>query len=328
MREVTPVASETGNELRARDLERLIEGQIREGAYAPGSRLPTVRELGETYRVNKNTAARAYQALERRGLIDVARGRGAYVRDALPATNGSVRDWYERLDELVSDAEVQGLSRADLLERLLNAVERRYGPGEARVCFIECNTADLQTLSAELSSVTGVAFDQVLLRDAVRDPAGLGRRYDLIVTTFQHLGELRQAVPAAARHKVVGANAAPNHDSLLQLARTHVAAYALVCDTPSTVESLAHLVNSYNPGATVMPVLIEDNVQLRRALSLADAVVVTQSCRRRLPALDPSQTVVTIYFTIDQQSIEFLRRRLAELSELARSDTPALLSRS
>jgi DNA-binding transcriptional regulator YhcF (GntR family) len=327
MQDETPDEFADSGDLRARDLERMIEMQIRGGVYTPGARLPTVRELGETYRVNKNTAARAYQALERRGLIDVARGRGAYVRDALPGS-GAGRDWQERLDALIQDAEAHGFSRIDLLERLTAAVERRYGPGEARVCFIECNSADLQTLSAELSNVTDVPFDQVLLTDAVRDAAGLGRRYDLIVTTFQHLGELRQAVPAAARHKVVGVNAAPNHESLLQLARTHVAAYALVCDTSSTVESLAHLVNSYNPGATIMPVMIEDGVQLRRALSLADAVVVTQSCRRRLPALDPSQSVVTIYFTIDQQSIDFLRRRLAELSELTRTEASVLLSRS
>lgn len=78
MPESVHTESESRREMRARDLERLLEEQITAGAYAPGMRLLTVRELGQAYHVNKNTAARAYQALERRGLIDVARGRGVY----------------------------------------------------------------------------------------------------------------------------------------------------------------------------------------------------------------------------------------------------------
>lgn len=298
-------------ELRARDLERLIEEQIRTGAYEEGARLPTVRELAQRYGVNKNTAARAYQALARRGLIDMSRGRGAFARS--PQNNGGT-PWEQQVEQLVESARQLGLSRAELLEAVSRASARIFGAA-VRVAFVECNRQDLETLGDELVAITGTPMELILLDD-VRSTAGeLARRYDLVVTTFQHLGELRQAMPAPLRDQVVGVHVTPTHDTLLDLARLHVATFGLVCDTPSTIESLAHIIATYNPSATILPALIDDERQLARALALADAMVVTRSCRARLAELDLDLPIVTVVFTIDQQSIDFLRRRLRELGE-------------
>jgi DNA-binding transcriptional regulator YhcF (GntR family) len=302
-------------DLRAHDLTRLIEEQIRAGAYEAGARLPTVRELAQRYHINKNTASRAYQALERRGLIDMSRGRGAFVRSPYSGDAG----WQLRAEQLIQDAQALGLSRAQLLDAIGHAVERIYGPAAPQALFVECNHQDMETLGGELSLITEMPMELALLDDAVQTASAIARRYDLIVTTFQHLGQLRQATPAAARHLVVGVHVTPTHDSLLELARLHVATFGLVCDTPSTIESLSHIISTYNPSAAVLPALIDDEAQLRRVLAQADAVVVTRSCHERLLALGITQPIVTVVFTIDQQSIDFLRRRIQELSELRTS---------
>lgn len=302
-------AAHRDRDLRANDLERLIEQQIRTGAYAEGDRLPTVRELAEQYHVNKNTAARAYQALERRGLIDLARGRGAFVRPLIDTP----APWPERLAQLLYSARQSGISRSQALETLIGMVEQVYGPPVPRVLFVECNRQDLDALGAELSGLTGLTFDLALLDDVMSASGAYAERYDLLVTTFQHLGQMRQAVPAAARPKVVGILASPAHDSLLDLSRLHVATFGLVCDAPSTIESLTHIISTYNPAATILPTLIDDVAQLYRVVAQSDAIVVTRSCRERLLALGLSQPIVTVVFTIDQQSIDFLRRRIAEV---------------
>lgn len=298
-------------DLRAYDLERLIEDQIRAGAYEQGARLPTVRELAQRYSVNKNTASRAYQALERRGLIAMARGRGAFVRSP---QGGDGAPWEQRAEQLAHEARRLGVGRAQLLDALAHAVELVYGPAAPRVLFVECNRQDLETLGDELSAAAGVPLELALLDDVVAAAGAMARRYDLIVTTFQHLGQLRQATPAAARHLVVGVHATPTHDTLLDLARLHVGTFGLVCDTPSTIEGLTHLIATYNPSAAVLPALIDDGARLARVLEQADAVVVTRSCRERLLALGLAQPLVTVVFTIDQQSIDFLRQRLQELT--------------
>lgn len=308
-----PASEHEQRDLRAHDLARLIEEQIRTGAYEQGARLPTVRELAQRYGVNKNTASRAYQALERHGLIDMSRGRGAFVRSP---DSGNGISWQHRAEQFIRDAQQLGLSRAQLLDAVSHMAERVYGPAAVRALFVECNHQDLETLGSELSLVTGTPMELALLDDAVQMAGALARSYDLIVTTFQHLGQMRQAIPAAARHLVVGVHVSPTHDTLLDLARLHVATFGLVCDTPSTIESLSHIISTYNPAARVLPALIDNDAQLRHMLDQADAVVVTRSSRARLMALGLAQPIVTVVFTIDQQSIDFLRRRIYELSEL------------
>ncbi len=298
-------------DLRAHDLERLVEEQIRAGVYEEGARLPTVREVAQRYGVNKNTASRAYQALERRGLIDMSRGRGAFVRQG-PEAEGT---WQQRVEQLVQEARQLGVDRPQLFDVMSDAVERIYGPEVPRVLFVECNRQDLEALGAELSTITGYPMELALLDEALRSAGALVKRYDLLVTTFQHLGQLRQATPADARGQVIGVHVLPTHDALLELARLHVATFGLICDTPSTIESLSHIISTYNPGTAILPALIDDEAQLRHAAVHADAIVVTRSCLERLSTLDIAQPIVTVVFTIDQQSIDFLRRRLNDLNK-------------
>ena len=58
---------------------------VAEGALAPGELIPSVRELAEQLLVNPNTVARAYQELERQGVVESRRGRGMEVTAAAPA---------------------------------------------------------------------------------------------------------------------------------------------------------------------------------------------------------------------------------------------------
>ncbi|NMO15220.1 PLP-dependent aminotransferase family protein [Pyxidicoccus fallax] len=72
--------------LRGRDgpLYRVIADElaadIEEGRLAPGTRLPTHRELAEKVGVTVGTVTRAYAEAERRGLIGGEVGRGTFVR--------------------------------------------------------------------------------------------------------------------------------------------------------------------------------------------------------------------------------------------------------
>lgn len=298
-------------ELRAIDLVHTLEQQIRSGRYGSGARLPTVRALAEQYRINKNTAARAYHMLEQRGIIEVSRGRGAFVRVALSDEPPSLQ---QRVEDIVQIARQLGWSRDTLLDLIRNAIERTYGFEAPRVLFVECNRRDVENLGDELEVIVGTPMDRALLDDILQDPATPAGQYHLIVTTFQHLGQIRQAVPASARQSIVGVLATPSHESLLALARLHVSMYGLVCDSPGTIESLTHIIHTYHPDSSVMPVLIDDRARLHEMMKNVDAIVVTRSCRERLLALNPSLPIITVVFTIDQQSIDFLRQRIREVA--------------
>src|SRR5437870_4134346 len=58
--------------------------QIAAGATTPGSFIPSVRELAQHLVVHPNTVARAFQELERRGLVAARRGVGMEVTPEAP----------------------------------------------------------------------------------------------------------------------------------------------------------------------------------------------------------------------------------------------------
>src|SRR5947209_20499861 len=55
------------------------------GALEVGTFIPSVRELAEQLLVHPNTVARAFQELERDGVVTARRGRGMEVTEQAPA---------------------------------------------------------------------------------------------------------------------------------------------------------------------------------------------------------------------------------------------------
>ncbi|MEP7198314.1 MAG: GntR family transcriptional regulator [Chloroflexota bacterium] len=293
-------------------IEQLLEARIRKGGYAEGARIPTVRELAEQLRVNKNTVARAYQALERKGYLELTRGRGAFVRQREPTTGAVDSRWLARLDRLLDDAKGHAVSRDALSSEIAHSMDRVYGAPGLRAAFVECNAPDIEEMGGQLSAAAALELDGVMLSDFLARPAEFARRCDLIVTTFYHLSEVSKALGAESKDKVVGVHAMPAHDALLKVARLHAQVIGLVCDRSSTVDNLTHIIHTYHSSATIMPALIDDAPRLKLLLKKADAIVVTRSCHDQLMALQPKMPVIMVTFTIDPQSVEFLRARIGE----------------
>jgi GntR family transcriptional regulator len=61
-----------------------IAAAVGRGALKPGARLPTMRQVAVTLRIDLNTVQRAYAELERDGLLTMVRGRGSFVAEAPP----------------------------------------------------------------------------------------------------------------------------------------------------------------------------------------------------------------------------------------------------
>lgn len=63
-------------------LERAIRVAIATGRLKPGDQLPTVRQLAVDLRVNANTVAKVYLALEREGVVATKRGVGTFITES------------------------------------------------------------------------------------------------------------------------------------------------------------------------------------------------------------------------------------------------------
>ena len=65
-------------------IETQVKNAIASGALKKDQVLPSVRKLAGELGINPNTAARAYQNLERDGVIVTVPGGGTYVADNVP----------------------------------------------------------------------------------------------------------------------------------------------------------------------------------------------------------------------------------------------------
>lgn len=76
------------------------------GRLAPGDRLPAARDMAGALGINVHTVLRAYQELRDEGLIDMRRGRGAVVTDAVKP----LAELQDDLRALATRAHTLGLS--------------------------------------------------------------------------------------------------------------------------------------------------------------------------------------------------------------------------
>jgi GntR family transcriptional regulator len=104
------------------------------GALRDGDRLPTVRELALRARVNRNTAARAVQELEREGLVRTRVGDGTFVADGGSRSGSEARHALieRRIDDLVAEASGLGIPLEEVEVRLARRVRGRQGTGGER----------------------------------------------------------------------------------------------------------------------------------------------------------------------------------------------------
>lgn len=70
-----------------RQLVAGVKEAVARGVLETGEKLPSVRELAAQVTINPNTIAKAYQELEREGIIETLRGRGTFVAACKQQTN-------------------------------------------------------------------------------------------------------------------------------------------------------------------------------------------------------------------------------------------------
>lgn len=98
-------------------VEEQIRRMIAAGTLPPGQRLSTVRELASALVINPNTVARAYQNLEREGVVETRRGLGTFACEpSLRMTAGERRDSVAvHLARALVEAETMGVTPDEVL---------------------------------------------------------------------------------------------------------------------------------------------------------------------------------------------------------------------
>ncbi|HZW13274.1 MAG TPA: PLP-dependent aminotransferase family protein [Noviherbaspirillum sp.] len=80
------VLSRESGESLVDQIVRSIESRIDDRLLRSGTRMPSIRQFAETYRVSRFTVVEAYDRLVAKGFLESRRGSGFYVRDRAPIT--------------------------------------------------------------------------------------------------------------------------------------------------------------------------------------------------------------------------------------------------
>ena len=115
-----------------RQIIRQVLGALASGQLTPGERLPSQRELGQRLVISPLTVKKAYDELEREGVIETRRGQGTFVT---PQAAQAESDLESRLAEL-----------KPLIQRLLGSAWTARVPTDA---LIDAVRDEADRLSAE-----------------------------------------------------------------------------------------------------------------------------------------------------------------------------------
>ncbi|RKY85430.1 GntR family transcriptional regulator [candidate division KSB1 bacterium] len=97
-----------------------IKHKIASGELSIGDRIPTVRKLAVDLEINPNTVAKAYNELEREGILDSKQGIGTFVKKNKNIL--TIEDRKDKLTELcrkfLDEALWFGFNKEDIMDEL------------------------------------------------------------------------------------------------------------------------------------------------------------------------------------------------------------------
>jgi len=95
---------------------RQIRTQILAGDLKEGEALPSIRKLAQSLQISVITTKRAYDELEREGLIDTVGGKGTFVASPNPEflREKRVRGVEEKLAQAIQEARASAIPRDEV----------------------------------------------------------------------------------------------------------------------------------------------------------------------------------------------------------------------
>ena len=110
-------------------VSRQIRAKILSKDMAGGDALPSIRRLARDQRISVITVQRAYDDLEREGLVQSRRGKGFWVAPIPEGRKQKMAEerFTESLRRLVANATAEGLSKTEM-RRILDKLLRKGTP--------------------------------------------------------------------------------------------------------------------------------------------------------------------------------------------------------
>ncbi len=108
-----------------------IKEQVVRGLLVPGDQMPSIRQLASMLVVTPNTVSKAYQELERQGVIVSVRGKGNFVSEQAKRSKG--KEEYQKIKEKLQPICIEWQYMQESKEELKELIETIFEELEGSV---------------------------------------------------------------------------------------------------------------------------------------------------------------------------------------------------
>ena len=126
--------TDLSNEPLQDQIVRQVRARILSGDLDVGESLPSIRGLAKQLQVSVTTIQRAYDSLEREGMIISRRGKGFFVKRLTDLKRAGVarRRMVDQIEPILDAATADGMSEQEIQEALQQAIGRLKGRSSSR----------------------------------------------------------------------------------------------------------------------------------------------------------------------------------------------------
>lgn len=195
--------------------------QIKKREYLSGHKLPPERDLAEELAVARGTVKKAYEELEKKGLVHIVRGSGHFVSGA---SETSVLNRKEKavnlISRMLSKLERMNFSYKEIKNFFhLIIMEREQRLGNFHIAIIDCNPEALSIFEKQLMLLSNVNVYKFLLEDlfTIENPGECFKQYDLILTTTTHYNDIVKLLQDIKK-RIVKAAVSPSQQTIVEIA--------------------------------------------------------------------------------------------------------------
>ena len=307
-------------------LVEAVQRKIASGEWKPGDKLPTVRAMSAATGLAAGTVRHAYEALVREGAVDMAQGRGTFVRAGETGAGSRQKQAMAAIEAMLQRLEELEFTPREVSMYLSLALRQRGAAKQLTpVAVVDCNPESVRQVALQLSHFSGVELSEFLLDDVRGASGGLLDGYPLIVTTQTHGHEL-QALLGERQEALGKVVLSPSAGTIMALSRVEAGPGILIyCETPRYAEIVKSGLQMFpNLRAADAPVRLAGEAPLAPSLKGARVVIaapdyLTFAPQQDLDALQAFERsggeVIRYHHEIDSGSLMYIEERIKSLSQ-------------
>ncbi len=283
--------------------------------------MPTERELSQKLQVSRNTVSMAYQELEKDGVLKSYQGRGTFVAEEVKLwEDEDIRDKLKKFVDLAFEEAIEtGIDADEFMEIVTERIEeKRRLINEISGIYVECNIEQSRIFAAQLKERTNIDFKPVTVNDLRimdKDTEELLQKSQIIITTFNHVNEVRRLTRNFNKN-VLGVAITPDLETIVKIARFPIGTkFYFVCISEEFKFKVRDALESAGLGNINIEYTNSSyKEELIEIIERSDVIIASPGRYKEINELNGGRKqIINFLYSLDDGSVKALKSKLLEI---------------